>query len=81
MDNFQFRSSDSDSSDLCDCLPSTSSTHENVLIDFGSPKSKRGRKEIMSPRLSAALDKCKVSDRDCVHLLTAVLETLEIDSS
>ncbi|KAF0712234.1 Uncharacterized protein FWK35_00027046 [Aphis craccivora] len=68
VDNFQFISSDSDSSDLCDCLPSTSSTHENVLIDFGPPKSKRGRKEIMSPRLSATLDKCKVSDRDCVHL-------------
>lgn len=89
MDNFQFNSSDSDSSDLCDdmiksparCLPSTSSTHENVLTDFGPPKSKRARKEIMSPRVSAALDKCKVSDRDCVHLLTAVLETLEIDPS
>jgi hypothetical protein len=31
----------------------------------------RATKEIMTPRLSAALDKCKVSDRDAVHLLTA----------
>lgn len=38
----------------------------------------RARKTIMTPRLSAALDKCKVSDRDAVHLLSACVESLNL---
>lgn len=40
---------------------------------------KRGRKLIVNSRLSAAMDKCKVSDRDAVHLLTACVESLSLN--
>jgi len=33
----------------------------------------------MTSRLCAALDKCKVSDRDAVHLLTACIESLSLN--
>ncbi|XP_025405983.1 uncharacterized protein LOC112680175 [Sipha flava] len=42
-------------------------------------KNKRGRKEIMNSRLASALDKCKVSDRDAVHLLIACVEVFNVD--
>lgn len=32
---------------------------------------KRARREILIPPLSVCLDKCKISDRDAVHLITA----------
>lgn len=41
---------------------------------------KRATREIMTPRLSAVLDKCKVSDRDGVHLLTACVEALSLNT-
>lgn len=31
------------------------------------------------PRLSTTLDRCKISDRDAVHLLTACVEALSLD--
>jgi hypothetical protein len=40
---------------------------------------KRARFEIITPRLSAALDKCKISDRDAVHLLTACVEAISLN--
>src|SRR5215469_12986321 len=43
------------------------------------PPTKRGRKKILTARLSVALDKCKVSDRDSVHLLTACVEALTLN--
>ena len=43
------------------------------------PHLKRAQKDIMTPRLSAALDKCKVSDRDAVHILTACAESLSLN--
>jgi hypothetical protein len=39
----------------------------------------RAKKSIMTPRLTAALDKCKVSDRDAVYLLTACIESLSLN--
>ncbi|XP_050499022.1 uncharacterized protein LOC126879795 [Diabrotica virgifera virgifera] len=45
----------------------------------GPSSNKRGRKTLMTPRLAAALDKCKVSDRDTMHIISAVLEALNID--
>lgn len=36
---------------------------------------------MMSPRLCAALDKGKIYDRDCIHLLTTVLESIETNPS
>lgn len=46
-------------------------TDEEEIMNLESPgpsKIKRARKEIINHRLSAALDKCKISDRDAVHL-------------
>lgn len=48
-------------------------TDTNYLTDFSTSNSlevKRSRFEILTPRLSAALDKYKFSDKDSVHLLT-----------
>lgn len=81
--NFDLDSDSSDtqnSSDNSDVIietssqfPCTSNGNENLSSDTGPPKMKRTKKE-MSPRLSAVLEKCKISDRDAVHLLTAFLD-------
>ncbi|XP_053968170.1 uncharacterized protein LOC128869625 [Anastrepha ludens] len=42
-------------------------------------KQKRGRQIIITPKLAAALDKCKISDRNAVHILIATLEALGQD--
>lgn len=47
----------------------------------GPSTHERGRKELLTSRLSAALDRCKISDRDAVHLLTACLDALSLDPS
>jgi len=39
----------------------------------------RAKKNIMTSRLSAPLDKCKISDRDAVHLLTAAAEGFQVN--
>jgi len=60
-------------------IPSTSGIQDKILLDSGPTKTKRARKEIISPRLSAVFDKCKISDRDWVHILTAVLDAISVD--
>lgn len=45
----------------------------------GPSKTKRSRKNLMTSRLTAALDKCKVSDRDAIHIITALLEALSLN--
>lgn len=40
------------------------------------PPIKRGRRNFITPRLVAALDKCKVSNGYAVHLLAAVADAL-----
>lgn len=64
----------------------SSSEEEETLTDtaFSVPipcpsKTKRARLEILTPRLSAVLDKCKISDRDSVHLLTACIEAISLN--
>jgi hypothetical protein len=47
----------------------------------GPSKYKRGRIELLTPRLSVTLDRCKISYRDAVHLLTACVEALSLDSN
>jgi len=42
-------------------------------------QTKRARLEILTPRLSAVLDKCKISDRDAVHLLIACVEATSLN--
>ncbi|KAL4131631.1 hypothetical protein QTP88_008916 [Uroleucon formosanum] len=49
---------------------------ESIIMPI---KNKRGRKEIMASRLASALDKCKVSDRDAVHLLIACAEVFNVN--
>lgn len=45
------------------------------MHDFlGLSKLKRAKQNIKTPRLLEAFDKCKISDRDAVHLLTASAE-------
>lgn len=60
--------------------------NEDEVIEQLSPvpgpsRKKRGRIELLTPRLSATLDRCKISDRDAVHLLTACVEALSLDPS
>ena len=47
----------------------------------GPSKCKRTRKNLMTPRLISALDKCKISDRDAIHIITVCIEaaSLSID--
>jgi len=82
-------SSSSSSSSLSDELdpdeqvPGTSA--DTVLLDSPdievsrATKRKGGRQKIITPRLAAALDKCKISDRDAVHILIATTEALGHD--
>lgn len=67
-------------------LPSTSNVKDCLLPQSEPTKAKRAKKAIIFPRLSAVLDKirctcCKIIDRDCVHLLSAVLDAISVDPS
>jgi len=59
-----------------DVLPGSSFETSALPMPCSSSKKQRGRKEIMTVKISSALDKCKVSDRDAVHLIIAVSESL-----
>ena len=48
------------------------------ILSSGKPK-KRARIDLMTTRLAAALDKCKISERDTVHLILAFMEAVSID--
>lgn len=50
-------------------------------VENVAPKKKRPRKELVTPKLAAVLDKCKISERDSVHLLHAFLEAVSLDSA
>jgi len=53
---------------------------DNYDFPISSPlEIKRARREIVTPRLSATLDKCKISDRDAVHLLTSCVEAMSLN--
>lgn len=52
-----------------------SSQKQNTL------NTKRPSKEILTPRLAAVLDKLKLSSRDTVHMLIAVLDAVGLNSS
>jgi len=43
-------------------------------------KRKRGKRQIMTPKLASALDKRKLSDREAIHILVAVSEVLRHDT-
>lgn len=54
---------------------------ESEDTDCSSPllKRRRGIKNIFTPKVIAALDKSKISDRNAVLLIVAVLEAAELD--
>ncbi|KAL4113867.1 hypothetical protein QTP88_017425 [Uroleucon formosanum] len=65
-----------------------SSTEEEVDIEEDditpSPscsKKQRGSRDFMTPKLLAALDKCKLSDRDAVHIIISTADALGNDVS
>jgi hypothetical protein len=66
---------------------SSSSEDEEVYYEDighkipGPSNSKRAKINCMTFRLSSALNKCKLSDRDAANLLTAVAESFQIDCS
>ncbi|XP_050535174.1 uncharacterized protein LOC126902191 [Daktulosphaira vitifoliae] len=41
----------------------------------------RGRKNILTDKLAAAFDRCRISDRDAVHILMATAESFGLDTS
>jgi hypothetical protein len=45
----------------------------------GPSETKRSRKNVMTSRVTASLDKCKVCDRDAIHIITAILEALSLN--
>ncbi|KAF2897735.1 hypothetical protein ILUMI_08441 [Ignelater luminosus] len=51
----------------------------NILQEPCSSVAMRGRTLIVNRRLAAAMDKCRVSDRDAVHLLSACVESLSLN--
>ncbi|XP_050530378.1 uncharacterized protein LOC126899463 [Daktulosphaira vitifoliae] len=58
--------------------------NENLILEEPQPGpsgTNRGTIQLITPRLSAALDKCKISDRDAVHILSACLDSLSIDQN
>ncbi|XP_025405068.1 uncharacterized protein LOC112679470 [Sipha flava] len=66
------------------------STEEEVDIEediIPSPpssscsKKQRGSRDFMTPKLLAALDKCKLSDRDAVHIIISIADALSNDVS
>ncbi|KAL4088950.1 hypothetical protein QTP88_024028 [Uroleucon formosanum] len=67
-------------------ISSTSSEEEIQDVDnfenetiAGPSKCKRARKNLMTPRLTFALDKCKISDRDAIHIITACIEAASLN--
>ncbi|KAF2896239.1 hypothetical protein ILUMI_09936 [Ignelater luminosus] len=51
----------------------------NILQEPCSSVTMRGRTLIVNRRLAAAMDKCKVSNRDASHLLSACVESLSLN--
>ncbi|XP_076298843.1 uncharacterized protein LOC143217957 [Lasioglossum baleicum] len=63
-----------------------SSQDDNIEIDIpvdkpgpSNPKKRRGQKAFITDKLVATLDKCKVSDRDAVRIITATAQALNHD--
>lgn len=47
-----------------------------IVAVAGPSKSKSQKRNFINSRLVSALDRCKVSDRSAVHIITAVAEAL-----
>ncbi|XP_050520208.1 uncharacterized protein LOC126893767 [Daktulosphaira vitifoliae] len=62
-----------------DCIEEEIVQEQEIKI-YENP-TKRPRKELLTSRLSAALDRCNVSGRDCIHLIMAFLDAVSLDPS
>jgi len=71
--NYNNLSTSSDENEEFENLEEHKESHE------GPSKTKRSRKNLMTSRVTSALDKCKVSDRDAIHIITALLEALSLN--
>ncbi|XP_050530606.1 uncharacterized protein LOC126899603 [Daktulosphaira vitifoliae] len=71
--NSEMLYSSSNSSSECD------ETEE--LIEKPNLPQIRGKKNILTDKLAAAFDRCKISDRDAVHILMATAESFGLDTS
>jgi hypothetical protein len=68
-------------------MDSTESESEHMEKSFeideqqetGPSKPKRARKEPLTSILAATFDRCKISEKDAVHLLVAFLEAVSLD--
>jgi hypothetical protein len=58
---------------------SEQNVHETIIEPMPEPSTSRGRKSFITERLVSVFDKCKISDRDAVHILTAAAEAFEVD--
>lgn len=70
---------DDSSPTAINCLPGTSNSMNISPPPNATLIKTRGRNEIMTKKLASALDRCKVSDRDAVHILISVAESLGND--
>lgn len=66
--------------------PNVMSTATDTEEDLQSepqptPSTSRGKTEFINERVAAALDKCKISDRDAIHVIIAVVEALGLDTN
>ena len=55
-----------------------SENFENEM-NTGLTRCAKARKDLMAPRLTSALDKCKISDRDPIHIITACIEDASLN--
>lgn len=58
-------------------------SHEDEILTETSPSlqrdsSKRGRKNLITPKVVAVLDRCQLSIRDSVYIIQAILEALDL---
>lgn len=78
LEKMDSSSSESQSSNFSDLQPAASlEAIEKAPVP--PKKRKQGSKNIITPKVVAALDKCKVSERDAVHLITSIVQALDID--
>lgn len=79
----EFNESEAESTEEDNSAAETVKTDKNKKAEgtADSSNSKRARKTIMTPRLAAALDKSRISDRDAVHIVSAAVEALSLDIS
>ena len=68
----------------CSSEEGTPTLEESIQFGESSTSTdikKRGTIEIMTPKLLSALDKCKISDRDAIHIIISTSEALGQDIS